>query len=104
METQSVKQKILKGEMTDEELSGLLNGKNNNAHSHRQGGSFLKTILKGFIEGYTAPNMWRLTLEAILILVVILGIVILSYTGRIDSIITSVLLSFVLGFLFGKIK
>lgn len=101
MDTQAIKQKILTGEITDEELSNLLA---NNSHPRKQDGSFLKTILKGFIEGYTAPNMWRLTLEAILIFFVIVGIVFLSYAGRIDAMVTSVLLAFVLGFLFGKIK
>lgn len=104
MDTQAIKQKILKGEMTDEEFSNLLDNKFNNLHSHKRSGSFLKTILKGFIEGYTAPNMWRLTLEFVLILLVVVGIVCLSYAGRIDAMVTSVLLAFVLGFLFGKIK
>ena len=104
MDTQAIKQKILAGEMTDDQLSNLLGNKSNNTHAHKQGGSFLKTILKGFIEGYTAPNMWRLTLEFILILLVVAGIIFLSYAGRIDAMVTSVLLAFVLGFLFGKIK
>jgi hypothetical protein len=60
--------------------------------------------LKGFLEGYTAPVMWRLGLEMALIFSVVAGIIFLSYAGRIDVTITSVLLAFVLGFLFGKIK
>ena len=103
MDTQAIKQKIMKGELTDDELSNLLN-KPNNALIRKRGGSFMKNILKGFIEGYTAPNMWRLTLEAILIFLVVAGVVFLSYAGRIDTTITAVLLAFVLGFLFGKIK
>jgi lipopolysaccharide export LptBFGC system permease protein LptF len=101
MDAQIIKQKILTGEMTDNELSSLLG---NNSHSRKQGGNFLKTILKGFIDGYTAPNMWRLALEFILILFVVIGIIVLSYSGRIDATITSVLMAFILGFLFGKIK
>ena len=103
MDTQTIKQKILAGEMTDGELASLL-GNKTNLNTHKQGGSFLKTILKGFVEGYTTPNMWRLTLEFILILLVVAGIIFLSYAGRIDAMVTSVLLAFVLGFLFGKIK
>lgn len=99
MEAKTVKEKILKGDMTDTELENLLK-----ATHHKQGSGFLKTILKGFLEGYTAPTMWRMTLEITLIFLVVTGIVILSYAGRIDTMVTSVLLAFVLGFLFGKIK
>jgi hypothetical protein len=104
MEAQTIKQKILAGEITDEELSHLLGNKPSNSAPHKQGSSFMKSILRGFIEGYTAPNMWRLGLEFTLILIVVVGIVLLSFTGRIDAMLTSVLLAFVLGFLFGKIK
>lgn len=99
MDAAAIKQKILAGEMSEIELADLLGSK-----SHKQGGSFLKTILKGFLEGYTAPIMWRLTLEMILIFLVIAGVITLSILGKIDATITSVLLAFVLGFLFGKIK
>lgn len=88
------------GEASDQELLNLLGG----THSHKQKGSFLKTILKGFIDAYTAPNMWRVTLQAVLILLVIVETVLLTYWGKIDSNVTSVLLAFVLGFLFGKFK
>ena len=98
---QTLKDKITKGEISDDELSALL-GKPN-GHPREQA-SFLKTILKGFLEGYTAPNMWRLTLEATLIFFALAAVVILSYAGRIDATVTSVLLVFVFGFLFGKIK
>ena len=104
MDAPTIKQKIIKGEMTDEELSTLLGNKTNNVHHHKQSGNFLKTILEGFIDGYTAPNMWRLALEAFLVFFVTVGIVFLSYTGRVDTMGTSILLAFVLGFLFGKIK
>jgi lipopolysaccharide export LptBFGC system permease protein LptF len=103
MDPQTLKQRIIDGEMTDAELQDLLNVKLV-SQPKKQGGGFLKTILKGFLEGYTAPNMWRMTLEAILILMVILGVVFLSYNGRIDGVVSSVILAFVLGFLFGKIK
>ncbi len=104
MDTQTIKQKILSGEMTDVELKDLISNKANSSHTRKHNSGFLKTILKGFIEGYTAPNMYRATLEALLILLIITGVVILSYVGRIDAIVTSVLLAFVLGFLFGKFK
>ena len=104
MDIQTIRQRILEGDLSDKELSVILNEPDNHTHARTKGGSFLKTILKGFIEVYTAPNMWRLTLEAILILIVVVGIIILSYAGRIEAMITSVLLAFVLGFLFGKIK
>jgi hypothetical protein len=99
MDAASIIEKINSGKMSEHELTELLSGK-----SHKTGGSFLKTILKGFLEGYTAPVMWRMTMEMILIFLVIAGIVTLSILGRIDAMITSVLLAFVLGFLFGKIK
>jgi hypothetical protein len=97
MDTKTIKQRVLSEDMTDDELLNLLS-------KRKQGGSFLKTILKGFLEGYTAPVMWRITLEITLIFLVVAGIILLSYVGRIDAMTTSVLLAFVLGFLFGKIK
>ncbi|MFL5762739.1 MAG: hypothetical protein ACJ77K_02285 [Bacteroidia bacterium] len=100
MDVQAIKRKIMANEMSDDELLGLVSP----AIHHRGKGSFLKTILKGFVDAYTAPNMWRVMLQAILIFVVIIGTVLLSYWGRIDATVTSVLLAFVLGFLFGKFK
>lgn len=103
MDSQTIKQRILSGDMSDEELSALIKSRVE-SHPRKQSGGFLKTILKGFIDAYTAPSMWRLALEASLIFIVICGIIFLSYADKIDAMITSVLLSFVLGFLFGKIK
>lgn len=103
MDIQALKQKIINGQVSDEELSNLLVNATNNTHSRRKG-SFFKDILRGFSEVYTTPNIWRSTMESILILVIIVGIVILSYNGRIDATITSIFLASVLGFLFGKIK
>lgn len=103
MDTQTIKNRILSGDISEGELEKLLADKSD-SHVHKQKGSFLKTILKGFIDAYTAPNMWRLTLQAVIICLVIIGIVILSYAGRIDAMQTAVLLAFILGFLFGKIK
>ena len=100
MDTKSLKEKIINGQISDEELSALLG---NNKHV-RSKGSFLRNILKGFIDGYTVPNMWKTFFESFLILVIIIGAIILSYTGKMDNMITAVLLSSVLGFLFGKIK
>ena len=100
----TLKEKILKGEMTDEDLLHLFVDKTPAGHHRKQHGSFFKAILKGFIDVYTAPNMWRLSLEAFLIFMVIAGIIFLSDTGHIDAMITSVLFAFILGFLFGKIK
>lgn len=104
MDTQTLKQKILSGEMTDSELTNLIRNRANGSSKRRPGGNFLKTIIKGFVQGYAAPNMYRATLEAVLILIVIIGTMVLSYTERIDTVVTSVLLAFVLGFLFGKLK
>jgi hypothetical protein len=100
MDAKTIKQQIISGDLSEDELSALLNKGN----SSTKRGGFLKTILKGFIEGYTAPNMWRMTLEAILLFSVIMGIILLSYAGHLNMMITSVLFAFVLGFLFGKIK
>ncbi|MDF2439003.1 MAG: hypothetical protein K0Q95_3379 [Bacteroidota bacterium] len=100
MDAKTIKQQIISGALSEDELSAILN--KGNSLSKR--GGFLKTILKGFIEGYTAPNMWRMTLETFLLFSVITGIIILSYAGHLDMMITSVLLAFVLGFIFGKIK
>jgi hypothetical protein len=99
MDTKTVKEQIISGKLSDSELSSLL-GKG----SMPRKGSFLKTIMKGFIDGYTAPNMLRMSLEAVLIFSVIAGTIFLSYAGQLNMMITAVLLAFVLGFLFGKIK
>lgn len=100
MNIQTIKDKILNGEMTDDELSKLITGK----PSPKRGGGFLKELFNGFSEVYTEPQMLRIILNACLILVIILAIVFLSYSGKINMLVTTMLLSFVMGFLFGKIK
>ena len=98
MDIQNLKQKIKEGQITDEELSQLL-------ESAALGkGNFIQNILKGFIDGYTTPNLWKLILESFLIFVVVAAVSILAYAGKMDTMISAVILSSVLGFLFGKIK
>lgn len=101
MGVQDVKQKNLTGEMTDEELVKLFSLKKTSTTSNS---TFLTTVLKGFQEGYAEPHLWRIILQISLLFVIVLVIAFLSYNGKIDLMITSVLLSFVLGYLFGKIK
>jgi hypothetical protein len=103
MDTQLIKQKLLSGDMTDEELSALLDEKSG-SHKNKPRGNFLKTILKGFVDAYTAPAIWRLALQTLLILLSITGVVALSYLGKIDAAMTAIIMAFILGFLFGKIK
>ncbi|MBA2614100.1 MAG: hypothetical protein H0U95_19210 [Bacteroidetes bacterium] len=100
MDVQSLKQKIIDGKITDTELSNLL-GSSKQSHSKS---NLLKNIFKGYSEAVTIPNLWKTTLESLLILVVIVGAIILSYSGKMDNTITAVLLAAVLGFLFGKLK
>ena|ERR1043166_7627378 len=100
MDAQSIRQKITSGDMSDQELLDLLKG----SHAHKQKGSFLKTILKGFNDAYTAPAIWRLILQAVLILLVIVGTLMLAYWGKIDNAVASVIMAFLLGFLFGKFR
>lgn len=100
MNIQVIKDKILKGEMTDDELLKLISVK----QSPKRNGSFIKNLFQGFTEVYTEPQMFRIILSTALIFVLILAIVILSYAGKIDMLITSILLSFIMGFVFGKIK
>ncbi len=100
MDTKSIKEKIASGQITDEEISTLLG---ENKKNHRRG-NFLKTLVKGYTEAYTVPNMYKTTLEAILIFVVLLGGMLLSYAGKMDNTITAVLFAAVLGFLFGKLR
>ncbi|HWY11307.1 MAG TPA: hypothetical protein VN026_08280 [Bacteroidia bacterium] len=101
MDTQTLKQKIKDGNLSDTELEAIIG--NNNKH-HRGKGNFLKSILKGYTDAVTVPNMWKATLESLLILIVIIGAIILSYSGKMDNTITAVLLAAVLGFLFGKLR
>lgn len=103
MDIQTFKQKIINGQMSERELQYLAESYTHGPTPEKER-SFLKDILKGFIDGYTAPNLWKTTMESILILVVIVSVVVLSYAGKIDTTVTSALLASVLGFLFGKIK
>jgi hypothetical protein len=103
MDIQAVKQKIIKGEISDDELAKLLIHKAP-SQPRREKPTFLNTILKGFVDGYAEPHLWRLILEISLIFVVVLAVVLLAYSGKIDSTIAVVLLAFVLGFIFGKMK
>lgn len=100
MDAQTLKQRILKGEMSDEEISKLLMNK----APRKQNGTFMKTVLAGFIDGYATPQLWKIIISGILFLSIIVGIIILSYAGKIDAMVTSILLAFILGFLFGKVK
>jgi hypothetical protein len=100
MDAQTLKQRILKGEMSDEEISKLLVSKT----PRKQSGTFMKTVLAGFIDGYATPQLWKIIISGILFLSIIVGIIILSYAGKIDAMVTSILLAFILGFLFGKVK
>lgn len=100
MNIQAIKDKILKGEMTDDELLKLISVK----QAPKRNGSFIKNLFHGFTEVYTEPQMFRIILSSSLIFVLILAIVFLSYAGKIDMLVTSILLSFIMGFVFGKIK
>lgn len=102
MDAATLKQKIADGLISDEELSKLLG--NNVSHTHSKKGNYLKNILDGFIDGYTVPNLWRSAFDAVLIFSIIISIVVLCYTEKIESSIAMVFLASVLGFLFGKIK
>ncbi len=103
MDITSIKQKIKDGVISDDELLKMLGSGSYSSHS-KKSGSFLKNILKGFIDGYTTPNILRIVLESILIFIVITALTILSYMGKMETNVTAVLLSSILGFLFGKIK
>ena len=103
MDIQNLKQKIKDGQIGDEELLQLLGGNSSNGHTRRKSG-FMQNILKGFIDGYSTPNLWRAIMESTLIFVVIVGVVILTYADKMDTMITAVMLSSILGFLFGKRK
>ncbi len=102
MDIQEVKNKIINNQISNDEIIKLLDSIPIPAKVKK--GNFMKNLVKGYVDTYTVPNMLKVTLEASLIFVVIVGIIILSYKGTIDSTITAVLIAFLLGFLFGKIK
>ena len=100
MDAKLIKEKIISGQMSEKELSDLLN-----THSKPQRKqSFLKTLINGYTEAYTVPNIYKTILEAILIFSVLIGAIVLSYAGKMENTITAVLFATVLGFLFGKIR
>lgn len=101
MDTQTIKEKILSGNMTDEELSALFAG--TEAGQNKNTGGF-QSVVKNLVEAYTGPKMWKLLLETILIIAIVTSILILTYTGRIEGGVTAILMTFSLGFLFGKIQ
>ncbi len=102
MDLQEIKKKILDGQITEEEINTLI--KKLATPTRRKSGGFFKTILSGFIEGYTKPMILKVILEASLIFAIIAGVITLSILGKIDPTITMVLLAFVLGYVLGKIK
>ncbi|MEO6303356.1 MAG: hypothetical protein ABIP51_09285 [Bacteroidia bacterium] len=100
MDTKLIKEKIINGQISEEELSALLG----NTKKTYKKESFLKTIVKGYTDVYAVPNMYKNTLEAILIFVILIGGIVLSYVGKMDTTTIAVLFAAVLGFLFGKIR
>lgn len=98
MDAKTVQEKIINGQLTEKELAALL------AVKPARSGNFMKSLLKGFIEGYTVPTLWKIITESILIFSIIIGTIILSYTDKLDATVTAALLSGVLGFLFGKMR
>ena len=102
MDAETLKQKISSGEISD---SDLLKAFDHTAGTRSKGkNSFLKTLIQGYIDGYATPQIWRVMLESILISMVVTGVVILAYANKVDATVAAVMLAFVLGFLFGKIK
>lgn len=93
-----IKEKIIMGEMTEDELTRLL------SNQPPRKGSFLKTLIKGVNEGYTIPMMQKALLVSMLTLAIITGAIIQSYNNKMDYTVTAVLLAAVLGYLFGKIR
>lgn len=102
MNAETLKEKISSGEISDSEL---LKAFEHTSGTRSKGkSSFLKTVIQGYIDGYTTPQLWRVMLESILISMVVTGVVILAYANKVDATVAAVMLAFVLGFLFGKIK
>ena len=64
----------------------------------------LSGLVKNFFDGYNAPGIWRVLLEAILILCIVVGIIILGYSGKLEPIIVSTLIATIIGFVFGKMR
>lgn len=100
MNVEEIKKRLLSGEMLDQEFLDLLN----KPAQKKKSGGFFKTLLTGFLKGYTEPQMLRIMLEALLLFIIIIGTIFLSYHNKIDMVVTSVLMAFILGFLFGKLN
>ncbi len=100
MEMETVKKKILSGKLNDEEIIALLK----EVSTEEKGDGTFLTIVKTLIKSYLLPRMWKLIIEAVLIISAITVIFILSYSGRINETVTAVLMAFSLGFLFGRIR
>ena len=99
MDTETLKEKLVSGNMTEEDAAELLK----NLAKTKESRGFTG-MLQQLLDAYFAPKMWKLALEAMLIVAAITVIFVLSYTGRIDATVTSVLIGFSLGFLFGRIR
>lgn len=100
MDIETIKKKILSGKLTQEETAILMDGLK---VEEKEDSTFI-SIIKGLINSYLMPRMWKLIVETILIVSGITAILILSYTGKIDSTVTAVLMAFSMGFLFGRIR
>lgn len=102
MNSSEFKQKIKDDLISDEELDHLLNRKQQN-HSTKRGG-LVNNLIKGYIDGVSTPQLWKVVLESTLIFAIIVGVVFLSYVDKLDTAVSSVILAGVLGFIFGKMK
>ncbi len=100
MEIETIKNKILSGKLTEDEIVSLLEEVTN----ENKGETTFRAIINGLIKSYLMPRMWKLIIETVLIVSAIAAIFVLSYTGRIDTTVTAVLMAFSLGFLFGRIR
>ena len=100
MDLNDIKNKILNNQITEEEINALLK----KITPTRRKGTFMKTLVGGIVDGYTKPMILKLVIESILIFLIVVSVVILSYVGKIDTTVTMIMLAFVLGFLFGKIR
>ncbi|MGZ4063854.1 MAG: hypothetical protein ACXVP0_12850 [Bacteroidia bacterium] len=98
MDVKEIKEKVLAGQLSDEELGALL-GKHGTA---KKGSGLLKALANGFEKGYTEPQILKLKLEAILLFMIITGAILLSCLAVMDVMATAVLLSVVTGYLLGR--
>lgn len=98
MDAKEIKQKMLAGQLSDEELEALL---------RKQGGKkkssgLLGMLANSFEKGYTEPQMMKLKLEALLLFMIITSVVLLSCLAVLDVMVTVVLLSVITGYLLGR--